>query len=638
MPNKIRILFLASSPTDLGRIGLDREYREIQQKLYTGSARDSFELISHWALRPEDLQWALLREQPHIVHFCGHGSPEEEIQLMNESKISVPVSKETLAKLFRILRDEIRVVVLNCCFSKAQAEALNPVIDYTIGTSKEIGDVAAISFAAAFYQGLAFERSVKDACDLGNNLIEMRRGEGAEVLEMMVREGVDANESFLKQQQRLRPDYTQDLQMALKQIREGTATESQLEELRQAVIGGRIILNTDEIGVTGSVGQSPAVRVTPHQSFIDVQADTRSFQDLHERLYPSPEGFIPLTTKLVFVGRAKPLYDLKDRLEIRQVETSKNRQTVIHGWPGVGKTSLVGVLIRDHEVQRAFPDGILWTSLYFGENKVSPTEQEHKLLSQLASWGRVLKTDSILRAPTLNDATAQMAALLSRKRMLLVVDDVWEEGHAVPFLRASGDNCAVLITTRLPKVANYLAPGEGEPYHLRELTEEHAYRLLRLLAERIVDRHPDECRELIRDLEYLPLAIHVVAGQLKAEEKLGLDVADLIVSLREGAGMLAQKAPLDRSENGATPTLAALLRRSTDGLDEHTRECFAFLGAFAPKPATFDLEAMAAVWDVTDPKPIVRTLAGHGLLEPVGKGRFQMHALLVQHARSLLEE
>jgi hypothetical protein len=85
------------------------------------------------------------------------------------------------------------------------------------------------------------------------------------------------------------------------------------------------------------------------------------------------------------------------------------------------------------------------------------------------------------------------------------------------------------------------------------------------------------------------------------------------------------------------PTVTVLLQRSTDHLDELTRDCFAFLGTFAPKPATFDLTAMKAVWHVEDPKPIARTLVDRGLLEPVPTiGRFQMHALLAMHALSLL--
>jgi hypothetical protein len=84
-----------------------------------------------------------------------------------------------------------------------------------------------------------------------------------------------------------------------------------------------------------------------------------------------------------------------------------------------------------------------------------------------------------------------------------------------------------------------------------------------------------------------------------------------------------------------SPTIAALLKRSTDLLDAETRRRFAYLGLFVPKPATFDLEAMAIAWEVNDPKPIARALVNRGLLEPVSGGRFQMHALLVLHAQSL---
>jgi hypothetical protein len=103
---------------------------------------------------------------------------------------------------------------------------------------------------------------------------------------------------------------------------------------------------------------------------------------------------------------------------------------------------------------------------------------------------------------------------------------------------------------------------------------------------------------------------------------------------------LEATAPADRVDlaNETTPTVAVLLQKSTEYLDDNTRDCFAYLGVFAPKPATFDLAAMKAVWQVEDPKPIARQLADRGLLEPVGSGRFQMHALLVIHAKSLLTE
>ncbi|MBI5651472.1 MAG: hypothetical protein HZC40_13675 [Chloroflexi bacterium] len=105
--------------------------------------------------------------------------------------------------------------------------------------------------------------------------------------------------------------------------------------------------------------------------------------------------------------------------------------------------------------------------------------------------------------------------------------------------------------------------------------------------------------------------------------------------------MLEAQAPADRAElaNETTPTVAALFQKSTDRLDPFTRDCFAYLGPFAPKPATFDLEAMKAVWQVEDAKPTVKVLVDRGLLEYVpSMDRYQMHALLVMHANSLLTD
>jgi hypothetical protein len=73
-------------------------------------------------------------------------------------------------------------------------------------------------------------------------------------------------------------------------------------------------------------------------------------------------------------------------------------------------------------------------------------------------------------------------------------------------------------------------------------------------------------------------------------------------------------------------------------LNQETLDCFAYLGVFAPDPATFDFAAMKAIWQVSDPESVLRTLFDRGLIEPAGFGRFRMHALLFLHARSFLTE
>lgn len=638
MAETIKILFLAATPTDAGRLRLDEEYHDIDKMLRIGPQRDSFELVSQFAVRREELQQALLRHEPHIVHFAGHGTQTEEIVLIDDSRASSPVDKKALARLFEILKDNIRVVFLNACYSKPQAEAISRTIDYAIGTDKAVGDKAAIAFAAAFYQALSFDRSVNDAFELGKNALDLLQRPGSDAPALLHREGVDPTEPFLRQKEAMREDYIDDLKAALARLVSGAASATDAEEVRRAIADGKLIMKPQEATVSPQVGTQPCLLTKTHRSLVEVEIEAEIFQRLQDHLYPPPPGIFPPLHGLVFVGREDSLRKVKNILGIVGTPPTENGLTVVSGWPGVGKTALVGVISRDQEVQQAFPDGVLWTSLFFGEDELSQSEQEHKLLSLMASWGRALGSDALLRVPTLAEVTERLAVMLRHKRMLLIIDDVWKQGHAAPFLQASGSRCSVLVTTRLPEVANTLTATRGAVYPLPVLTEEFALRLLRILAPAIVEQHQEQCRELVRDLEYLPLALHVAAGQLKAEAALGFDVTDLINGIREGTEFIKATAPVDLTVQGTTPTLASLLRRSTAGLDEQTRECFAFLGAFAPKPATFDLQAMAAVWQVTDPKPIVRTLANHGLIMPLGNQRFQMHALLVRHARSLLTD
>jgi hypothetical protein len=164
----VRILFLAANPPeDTDRLRLGAEIREIDQALRQSDFRDRFDVRPHWAVRASDVQELFLRHQPDIVHFSGHGSASNEIVLEDQAGNSQPVPVRTLKGLFSVLKDNIRCVVLNACYSEQQAEAIAEHIDCVVGMSKAIGDAAAISFSAAFYRALGYARDVQTAFDLG---------------------------------------------------------------------------------------------------------------------------------------------------------------------------------------------------------------------------------------------------------------------------------------------------------------------------------------------------------------------------------------------------------------------------------------------------------------------------------------
>jgi NB-ARC domain len=346
---------------------------------------------------------------------------------------------------------------------------------------------------------------------------------------------------------------------------------------------------------------------------------------------PIAPGSAPPLPSLI-IGRENDLGRLKTRLGAvagSKRNVRKSSFTVIRGWPGVGKTTVASVLAHDDAINKAFPDGVLWVSL----------GQYPNIFAELSAWGRALGLPDITNAKTVEEASAQLTAFLRNQRRLLIIDDVWEAQHILPF-RIGGNGCALLVTTRLPEVAHQIAPTPDDIYLLDVLTAENALELLRTLAPSIVAENAEASLSLVKELEGLPLAIQVAGRLLHVESSCGFGVNDLLDELREGARLLREQAPADRAElaNETIPTVAVLLQKSTDRLDTATRGYFAYLGAFAPKPATFDVEAMGYVWQDDNPKPIIRTLVDRGLLEPFSTGRFWMHALLVMHARSLLEE
>lgn len=168
----IKILFLAANPSDTTRLRVDEESRAIDQALRQAEFR-AFAIEKHFAVRVADLQGFLLRHQPDIVHFSGHGSSMGEILLEDNTGNSHPVSVRALSQLFLVLKDNVRCVVLNACYSEPQAQAIARHIDCVIGIADAIGDRASVSFATAFYQALGYGRDVKTAFALGRLQIDL---------------------------------------------------------------------------------------------------------------------------------------------------------------------------------------------------------------------------------------------------------------------------------------------------------------------------------------------------------------------------------------------------------------------------------------------------------------------------------
>ncbi len=172
MKNKTKILVVAANPTDTSRLRLDEEVREIEEALQRSRHRNQFSIKSKWAPRSKDLRRALLDEQPHIVHFSGHGDLNG-LALENAEGKAAIVPPDALKGLFNLFSDNLDCVLLNACYSEAQATAIAARISHVIGMKEEIADDMAIEFSIGFYDALGAGRTIEEAFRFGSNAIEL---------------------------------------------------------------------------------------------------------------------------------------------------------------------------------------------------------------------------------------------------------------------------------------------------------------------------------------------------------------------------------------------------------------------------------------------------------------------------------
>lgn len=166
----VKILILAANPKNTARLRLDKEVRDISEKLRASQEGIYFDIQDRSAVRFSDLRQELLEIEPHIVHFCGHGDTSG-IVLEDDDGNADYVSVEALFGLFELFKNKIICVLFNACYSEPQAEAISKHISYVIGTSQAILDEAAISFSIGFYEALTNGGSIEFAYQIGRSSI-----------------------------------------------------------------------------------------------------------------------------------------------------------------------------------------------------------------------------------------------------------------------------------------------------------------------------------------------------------------------------------------------------------------------------------------------------------------------------------
>jgi len=201
-PRTLTLLVLAANPRNTPRARLDQEVRDIEEGLKLSPSRDKFLIAQKHAVRLNDIRRALLESNPQVVHFCGHGN-QSGILIEDDGGNAFMVEPEALADLFRLFEDQVQCVLLNACFSLAQAKAIAKHIKYVIGMREEIGDRAAIEFAVGFYDALGAGRPVDKAYEFGRNAIALHRLPGHLIPVLLTRSSASPQQllEYIRQKQ-----------------------------------------------------------------------------------------------------------------------------------------------------------------------------------------------------------------------------------------------------------------------------------------------------------------------------------------------------------------------------------------------------------------------------------------------------
>ncbi|HEV2375355.1 MAG TPA: helix-turn-helix transcriptional regulator [Streptosporangiaceae bacterium] len=288
----------------------------------------------------------------------------------------------------------------------------------------------------------------------------------------------------------------------------------------------------------------------------------------------------------------------------------------IDGMAGAGKTTFA--VHAAHKLAPYFPDGHYFLPLHAHTPGQRPVEPADALASLLLTAGLIagqIPSGLEARAARWRDHVAD-------KKILLLLDDAAGQEQVRPLLPGTAGSL-VLITSR----RRLSALEDAEVISLGTLPRDDAVALLaRLSCRPDLKSVTGPAEEITRLCGYLPLAIGILAGQLRHHPaRTAADMAAQLAAARDRLAMM-------QAEN---LSVAAAFGMSYQNLTMSQQRLFHRLG-LVPGPSV-DAYAAAALDDISldEARSDLDGLYDQNLVTEPASGRYQLHDLLREHARTL---
>lgn len=321
-----------------------------------------------------------------------------------------------------------------------------------------------------------------------------------------------------------------------------------------------------------------------------------------------------------FTGQQADLAEIEAVLRKEHAADEPAAVVTISGPGGIGKTALA--VQAAHRLRSAYPDGQLFAAL--DGTRTQPVDP----VTVLGRFLRALGVPATAVPDDPEERTDLYRGLLAERRILVVLDDAFDEKQLAPLMPASG-TCGVITTGRV----RLGGLGGAHRVELREMSDADSLAMLHNSTDgRLASVTGAELSELVRLCARLPLALRIVGSLLMSRPHWHL--ADLMSRLADEQQRLDALRYRDLE-------VRASFGLSYEGLRPEARRLFRLLGLLEAPDFPLWAAAAAADTELRAAQELLDELVDVHLLDvtgtPDGQARYGFHDLIRTYARERAE-